>query len=154
MNTYDTPGEYPLTLSKGSYIFEAWGAQGGSCNIGDYIPSGGFVNYTLSLDYETELNIYIGGKGSTSINGYAQGGTNGGGNGWVGEGTCNLGCAGGGGGATYVYLNKSILIFVAAGGGGDALARPYVCKIGDVTYTLSTTYSFKAYLDLLLNGVS
>ena len=122
MTVYDKPGVYPLTLSKGKYIFEAWGGQGGSCNIENNIPSGGFINYTLSLDYNTEAKIYIGGKGSTTNKGDAQGGTNGGGNGWIVASYCN-GCVGGGGGSTYVYLNDSILIFVAAGG-GDALKLP------------------------------
>ena len=111
MNTYESPGEYTLPLSKGSYIFEAWGAQGGSCNIGDYIPSGGFVNYTLSLDYETEVNIYIGGKGTISPerNATTPGGYNGGGASSYGRvfGTNPIVNGGSGGGSSFVFTSNS-----------------------------------------------
>lgn len=79
--TFDFPykGEVQeVTLPKGTYKLECWGAQGGV----NYIPvvpnnKGGYSYGTLVLDTETTLYVFVGGQGKESGNG-----------GWNGGGYC------------------------------------------------------------------
>lgn len=108
-----------LTLGKGTYKLEVWGAQGGS-----YITShasggkGGYSYGTITLtDKTTTLYIYSGGQGTayatTTYTSQGGGGFNGGGGaGYRG---------GGGGGASDIRIGTDSLyarVIVAGGGGG------------------------------------
>lgn len=101
-----------ITLSKGQYKLECWGAQGG--NYSSY--QGGYGGYsagTLTLFKKTIIYLQTGGKGSdSSING----GYNGGGKG-VSSGR-------GGGGASDIRIGQNSLharVLVAGGGGGSGI---------------------------------
>lgn len=106
-----------ISLPKGQYIIECWGAQGGYRSSSDYGGKGGYSIGTLTLTKSTDLFIYVGGSGnsvsSTNSSGYYPGGFNGGG--------YRYGYRGGGG-ATDVRIGKDSLyarIIVAGGGGSD-----------------------------------
>ena len=101
-----------ITLPKGQYKLECWGAQGG--NYSSY--QGGYGGYsagTLTLSKKTIIYLQTGGKGSdSSING----GYNGGGKG------VSSGC--GGGGASDIRIEQDSLyarVLVAGGGGGSGI---------------------------------
>lgn len=81
--TFDFPykGEVQeVTLPKGTYKLECWGAQGGVCNYNYHEPhnKGGYSYGTLVLDTETTLYVFVGGQGKKSGNG-----------GWNGGGYCD-----------------------------------------------------------------
>ena len=123
-----------VTLKKGLYHFECWGAQGGTgCMNGNNVYHGGKGAYTsgfIVLNSSTKFYIYVGTKGNDGIcskNNKAIGGENGGGN--SGIETADDDCSGGGGGASDIRLvggNWNDLeslknrIMVAAGGSGSA----------------------------------
>lgn len=109
-----------VTLNKGTYTLEAWGASGGD----EGTTSGGNGGYsvgTLSLDSTKTLYLYVGGQATSITGGY-----NGGGSGLVGsQATAPMG----GGGCTHIATadgvlsslsnNKDAVILVAGGGGGS-----------------------------------
>jgi hypothetical protein len=89
---------------KGTYKIELYGAQGGTASSAVTGGYGSYATGTITIDKNTTLSIYVGGK-----NGY-----NGGGSG--------SSIYGNGGGATDVRINgnsTSNRILVAAGGGGS-----------------------------------
>ena len=106
-------------LPAGTYLFEAWGAQGG--NDGKKGGHGGYASGTYTITGDTTVYIVIGGAGASSCGGTG-GGYNGGGN----SGT--YGSSGAGGGATHFATatgtlnslkgNKGAVLLVAGGGGG------------------------------------
>lgn len=103
-----------ITLPKGQYKLECWGAQGG--NYGSY--QGGYGGYSigiLTLSKKTIIYLQTGGKGSdSSING----GYNGGGKG-VSSGR-------GGGGASDIRIEQNSLyarVIVAGAGGGSGVTN-------------------------------
>lgn len=104
-----------LTLPKGSYRLECWGARGGG-GIAEVRGKGGYAAGTLNLASSTEVYIYSGGSGSTTTRVVSKpGGFNGGGAGGGG----NLSSSGGGG--TDIRLLSDSLynrVIVAGGGGG------------------------------------
>lgn len=90
-----------VTLPKGKYTLECWGAQGGYRDSSSYGGKGGKSYGILTLVKPTLLYIYVGGSGNT-------GGTNGGFN--------------GGGGASDIRIGTDSLyarVIVAGGGGSD-----------------------------------
>ena len=112
-----------VTLPKGTYKLECWGAQGGysSSNSGIEVGMGGKGGYsagTITLNQKTLIYIYTGGVGSISGNGKADGGFPNGGSSWAfstSEG------AGGGGGSSDIRIGIDSLyarVIVAGGGGG------------------------------------
>lgn len=112
-----------ITLPKGTYKLECWGAQGGysSSNSGIEVGMGGKGGYsvgTITLNQKTPIYIYAGGVGSISGNGKADGGFPNGGSSWASytsEG------AGGGGGSSDIRIGTNSLharVIVAGGGGG------------------------------------
>lgn len=112
-----------VTLPKGTYKLECWGAQGGysSSNSGIEVGMGGKGGYsagTITLNQKTLIYIYTGGVGSISGNGKADGGFPNGGSSWassISEG------AGGGGGSSDIRIGTDSLyarVIVAGGGGG------------------------------------
>lgn len=108
-----------ITLGKGTYKLEVWGAEGGSYNT-SYASGGkgGYSYGTITLtDKSTTLYVYSGGQGSayTTSTYTSQGG--GGFNGGGGAGYCG----GGGGGASDIRIGTDSLyarVIVAGGGGG------------------------------------
>ena len=115
-----------ITLPKGTYKLECWGAQGGA---GSYSSSGtagkgGYSYGTLALSSSTTLYLYTGGRGGTGSTS-ASGGYNGGGSVTYSAGTAND--CGGGGGASHIATSSGLLsslssstssILLVAGGGG------------------------------------
>ena len=99
-----------ITLPKGKYKLECWGAQGGYRSSTTYGGKGGYAKGTLTLTANTVIILVAGGAGNT-------GGTSGGFNGGGKRSTYS----GGGGGsdvriATYSYYSR---VIVAGGGGSD-----------------------------------
>ena len=109
-----------ITLPKGTYKLECWGAQGGSYNTTYVGGKGGYSYGTLTLTESTVLYLYAGGAGTkpSTINRASGGGFNGGGNAYT-TNTNNMPGAGGGGSDIRIkgsgYNNR---IIVAGGGGG------------------------------------
>lgn len=99
-----------VTLPKGIYKLECWGAQGGYRSGATYGGYGGYSVGTLTLEADTQLFIYSGGSGNT-------GGTSGGFNGGGSRSTYN-----GGGGGSDIRISQDSLyarVIVAGGGGSD-----------------------------------
>ena len=99
-----------VTLPKGTYKLEVWGAQGGYRSSSSYGGMGGYSVGTLTLKSKTTVYVYAGGSGNT---GKTSGGFNGGGS----RETYN-----GGGGGSDIRLRKDSLyarVIVAGGGGSD-----------------------------------
>ena len=105
-----TGGMQTVTLPKGIYKLECWGAQGGTYNsyIGGY---GGYSVGTLTLNEKTKLYVYTGGSGSSSS---TTAGFNGG-----GKGVYN-GRGGGGASDIRIWQDSLYARVIAAGGGGGA----------------------------------
>lgn len=98
-----------ITLPKGIYKLECWGAQGGYRSGTTYGGYGGYSVGTLTLEADTQLFIYSGGSGNT-------GGTSGGFNGGGSRSTYN-----GGGGGSDIRIGQDNLYarVIVAGGGGS-----------------------------------
>ena len=64
-----------VTLPKGTYKLEVWGAQGGYRSSSSYGGMGGYSVGTLTLKSKTTVYVYAGGSGNT---GKTSGGFNGG----------------------------------------------------------------------------
>lgn len=99
-----------ITLPKGQYKLECWGAQGGYRNDSTQGGKGGYSVGTITLTTATTMYLYSGGAGNT---GRANGGFNGGGL----RDSYN-----GGGGASDIRIaanNLQSRVIVAGGGGSD-----------------------------------
>ena len=115
-----------ITLPKGTYKLECWGAQGGtstknSLGVGGL---GGYAAGTLTLNTNTILYLLSGGQGSSTTQSNTQqgGGFNGGGHGTTTSTTYP--CTGGGG-ASDIRIGQNSLyarVIVAGGGGGGFYA--------------------------------
>lgn len=108
-----------ITLPKGQYKLECWGAQGGSYNTTYPGGKGGYSAGTLILSNKTIFYLYVGGQGnnynSDSSKGTTAGGFNGGG------AVTSYGYRSSGGGGTDIRLKSDSLyarVIVAGGGGG------------------------------------
>lgn len=117
-----------ITLPKGTYKLECWGAQGGSYSDKYHGGLGGYSLGTLLLDSSRTLYLVSGGSGGVKNgSGYIDGGYNGGGGAHASN---SYNHAGTGGGATHISFsdgllstlgsNKDSLLLVAGGGGGSA----------------------------------
>lgn len=105
-----TGTEKSVTLPRGTYQLEVWGASGGNYSSG-VGGKGGYSTGILKLKSDTLVYLYVGGQGSGSTSGA---GWNGGGNGGSSHTT-------GGGGGTDIRLKSNSLyarVIVAGGGGG------------------------------------
>lgn len=99
-----------ITLPKGQYKLECWGAQGGYRSDSTYGGKGGYSVGTITLTTTTTMYLYSGGAGNT-------GGANGGFNGGGSRDSYN-----GGGGASDIRIAANDLqsrVIVAGGGGSD-----------------------------------
>ena len=121
-----------ITLPKGTYKLECWGAQGGNAGYYSYVhstPNGGKGGYSagvITLSSSVIVYLYAGGQGGSTIGNKldqnsvatAPGGFNGG-------GIANQMGAAGGGGASDIRIGQDSLyarIIVAGGGGGGGNA--------------------------------
>lgn len=111
-----------ITLPKGTYELECWGAQGGdSARKAEGLGGrGGYAKGTINLNTETILYLLSGGKGSATTEKTVQqgGGFNGGGH---GTSTSTTYTSTGGGGASDIRIGQNSLyarVIVAGGGGG------------------------------------
>lgn len=112
---YDYTGAVQtVTLPKGTYKFECWGAQGGYRSDTAYGGKGGYSVGTIVLtEKATSIFVYTGGSGNT-------GGTSGGFNGGGAKNSYS-----GGGGASDIRIGQDSLyarVIVAGGGGSDGAA--------------------------------
>lgn len=121
--SYTASGNYTVTLNyKGTYKLEVYGAEGGSASATNSTTfRGGYGGYSygnLTINKQSTLNVYVGGRGLNAVTtGIVAGGYNGGGSSYYSTRHPH----GGGGGATDIrvggtdYCNR---IIVAGGGGG------------------------------------
>lgn len=116
-----------ITLPKGIYELECWGAQGGdSARKAEGLGGrGGYAKGTINLNTETVLYLLSGGKGSATTEKTVQqgGGFNGGGH---GTSTSTTYTSTGGGGASDIRIGQNSLyarVIVAGGGGGGYAYR-------------------------------
>ena len=134
-----------ISLPRGKYIIECWGAQGGSYSS-YYGGAGGYSVGTITLTKNsTDLYIYVGGQPeATTSTGETPGGFNGGGKGC--SRTYNYSSYGqGGGGATDVRIGKNDLyarVIVAGGGGGSSSENSLTTKYGGYVYTSATAANY------------
>ena len=103
-----------VTLPKGVYKLEVWGAQGGYRSSSTYGGKGGYSVGTITLTKETNVYVYVGGSGNT---GGASGGFNGGGK--------KYSYYGGGGASDIRIIQDSLYarVIVAGGGGSDGASN-------------------------------
>lgn len=123
-----------LTLPKGIYKLEVWGAQGGSYST-YYGGKGGYSYGTLTLVENALLYCYVGGQPATNSTDrvVVSGGFNGGGNGYNRYYSNTYTYGQGGGGASDIRVASDSLyarIIVAGGGGGSASADAQTTKYG------------------------
>ena len=108
---------FNISLQKGKYLLEVWGAKGGD-GLKSQGGNGGYSKGEL-LVYDTQaLFLFIGGKGESKVTtNNTMGGYNGGGAGKLGPDSLEHG---GGGGSTDFRLTELMYsrIIVAGGGGG------------------------------------
>lgn len=105
-----------ITLPKGTYKLEVWGAQGGYRSSTSYGGKGGYSVGTITFSAKTTVYLYAGGAGgnsSSSTGAVVAGGFNGGG--------YRYGYKGGGGGSDIRIGSTSLYarVIVAGGGGSD-----------------------------------
>ena len=103
-----------ITLPKGQYKLECWGAQGGYRSSSSRGGNGGYSVGILNLAQKTTVYLYAGGAGNT-------GGTAGGFNGGGSRSSYN-----GGGGGTDIRIGSNSLyarVIVAGGGGSDGASN-------------------------------
>lgn len=123
-STQCTP--YEVTLSRGTYKFEVWGAEGGTTtHHGVFLYDGARGGYSFGAFHAKKIQklyIFIGGKGTDADGVYTAkpGGFNGGGFGGA-DGSNHAGSSGGGGGATDIRSIKDDLKsrLIVAGAGGS-----------------------------------
>lgn len=144
---YDYTGAVQtVTLPKGTYKLECWGAMGGYRSSDSYAGKGGYSVGTLALPSPTTLYIYTGGAGNTGTvtNSIYSGGFNGGGYRYKYHG---------GGGASDIRIGKDDLyarVIVAGGGGSDGATNKNGMHGGgtsggssDQSYTANSSYCGK-----------
>lgn len=99
-----------ITLPKGIFLLECWGAEGGNRTTAGKAGKGGYSKGTLTLTADsTTLYLYAGGSGDT-------GGTGGGFNGGGQRSTYN---GGGGGSDVRIGQDSYYARVIVAGGGGS-----------------------------------
>jgi RHS repeat-associated protein len=100
-----------------SYEFNAYGAQGGGDSIGGAGGFGAFASGTGTVTAGNNIQIYVGGVGSTNASGGGGGGANGGANGGSGQ-TGTSGATGGGAGGSSGDGGGGAVATNKPGGGG------------------------------------
>lgn len=112
-----------ITLPKGTYKLECWGAQGGSYNTSYLGGYGGYSYGTISFAEDTTVYLYAGGQGGiTNSTTHYTAGFNGGGKGVYREYDEDSTVSTAGGGGTDIRIGSDSLyarVIVAGGGGGS-----------------------------------
>ena len=136
-----------ITLKKGTYKFECWGARGGTTSAGGAGGYGGYTSGTITISTNTIYYLFVGGQGSNSAYSNVDSNFGIGGSGGYAGGGYGGGYGGGGGGCSAIStsstLSNSYMLMVAGGGGGsrsttydsDASARTYT------TSNITSTYA-------------
>ena len=145
----------------GTYVLEAWGAQGGYFKRSPYTVGGygGYAYGEIELEQGDTLYIQVGGKGNDSDGTGGHKGYNGGGAEYIYTNSNYPDrSAGGGGGATSfafkegrlteIASRKDYIVMIAGGGGGGSLQHMpgsgggYTGGLNDedVTFATSSTY--------------
>lgn len=124
-----------VTLPKGTYKLECWGAQGGDhFNYASQYRTtvGGYSVGTITLSKTTNIYIYVGGAGtySSGSGGAALGGFNGGGYAYSSNRQTNSG-----GGATDIRISQDslyarVIVAGGAGAGRDSSSNSYATSKG------------------------
>ncbi len=123
-----------ITLPKGVYKLEVWGAQGGTYS--SYQGGlGGYAAGVLTVENPLDLFIQVGQQppSNSSNRVTTNGGYNGGGNGYNRDYSSTYTYGQGGGGATDIRIGKDDLlarVVVAGGGGGSASVDAKTTKYG------------------------
>lgn len=164
-----------VTLPKGKYKLQCWGAQGGaSFAVGGNTGSkGGYSEGIVTLTKTTTLYVFVGGRGSSgSTTSLVNGGWNGGGAS-VGKSSYSSGDTNGysypacGGGATDISTVTSTMSYsngrtnrssasllarcIVAGGGAGGSWRE--TKITTTTTSTKTAFNTSSYDTLLSSGI-
>ena len=110
---------YKVSLPAGAYIFEVWGAQGGT----SYGGKGGYSKGLIHLNRQRTAYIFVGGQGGflNETKGATKPSFYGGGVGTSAHEEVSTKSASGGGGAPDIRINNYTLyhrVIVAGGGGG------------------------------------
>lgn len=173
LNFEYTGGVQEVTLPKGKYKLQCWGAQGGSVS-GTYSVSGskgGYSEGVITLSRTTTFYIFVGGQGTSYTSSNTQtstsvvnGGWNGGGAGvrtsrYNSDSKDGRSFPRGGGGATDIALVSSSMSyssgrtnrtsasllsrFIVAGGGAGASARYTVADTTTTTTVRTPVYSIR-----------
>lgn len=149
INVTCTKAVQSITLKKGIYKFECWGARGGSLSgttVGGY---GGYVAGTIELKADTTYYLFVGGAGTNSpYTSRDYGSVVGGAGGYNGGGTGGGGAGAGGGGCTAIgtasTMANTTSIMIASGGGG-AYSSTYTAnaagRVSGTTTSVTTTYT-------------
>lgn len=134
-----------VTLQKGTYKLETWGAQGGSDNGG----KGAYTTSTITVQSKTDYFVYVGGQGTytTTYNVRGKGGFNGGGDAGINttsSGWSNYGYGwGGGGGATDIRTSNTLQSrIIVAGGGGGGWQYPSYSYSGNNSWSPGNTPTY------------
>lgn len=115
-----------VTLPKGTYKLECWGAQGGNgCTGNSYKGgTGGYSQGALTLAKTETLYIYVGGQGvsaaASGVGNIREGGFNGGGSGRDWSSTNHGGGGGGGASDIRIVTDSFYARVIVAGAGGGA----------------------------------
>ena len=128
-----------ITLPKGTYKLECWGAQGGYRSSATYGGKGGYSYGTLTLTEKTTVYLYAGGAGntpSTATSSVYPGGFNGGGYRYKYKG-------GGGGSDIRIGIDSLYARVIVAGGGGSdgAAAKKGMYGGGETGGSSTESYS-------------
>ena len=111
-----------ITLPKGLYKLECWGAQGGDYSTTYTGGRGGFSSGILNLTEKTTVYLYAGGDGqkTTAASILSAGGFNGGGKATTSNASYHT-CGGGGGTDIRIGTDSLYARVIVAGGGGGAM---------------------------------
>lgn len=130
-----------ITLPRGVFKLEVWGAQGGYRSSASYAGKGGYAVGTLTLEEPTEIFLRAGGSGNsvtTKVSTIYPGGFNGGGYRYNYKG---------GGGASDIRIGQDSLYarVIVAGGGGSDGAKNKTGMYGGGTSGGASTQSYGSY---------
>lgn len=123
-----------ITLPRGSFKIEVWGAAGGGADPG-YGGYGGFMSGTAKFTSTVTLTVTVG-QGGVYQNGTQSVGTRA-----YGGGGGGFGYGGGGGGGTYIDIGSTPVIIAGGGGGAADDCGQGTIMNGSSPVTVSKTYA-------------